>query len=108
MDLLRAIGPPLLAAVTVWIIDGLTRRRGLQPPGFQIPPGADSWVALTALGRRSFAMIVLWGVLWIGVFMPLGSLGIEREIDFSILSGLDLFALHLMLVICVVVPESIS
>jgi hypothetical protein len=48
-------------------------------------------------------MIVLWGVLWIGVFMPLGSVGIEREIDFSVLSGLDLFALHLMLVICVVV-----
>jgi len=103
MDLLRAIGPPLLALVTVGVIDALTRRRGLLPPGFQIPPGGDSWAVLTALGRRAFAMFVLWLVLWIGVFLPLGSLGVEQEIDFSLLSSLDLFALHLMLVFCVVV-----
>jgi len=103
MDLLRAIGPPVLALVTVWGIDALTRRRGLLPPGFQIPPGGDTWAVLTALGRRFFSMFVLWLVLWIGVFLPLGSLGVEQEIDFSLLSGLDLFALHLMLVFCVVV-----
>jgi len=103
MDLLRAIGPAALALVAVLVIDALTRRRGLQPPGFQIPPGGDSWTGLTALVRRVFAMIVLWLVLWVGVFLPLGSLGIERDLDLSLLSGLDLFALHLMLVFCLVV-----
>jgi membrane protease YdiL (CAAX protease family) len=103
MDTLRVIGPPLLALFTVLWIDGLTRRRNLLPPRFQVPPAGDSRAVLTALARRAIAMAVLWLVLWIGVFSPLGSLGIEQEIDFSLLSGLDLFALHLMLVICVVI-----
>ena len=103
MDLLRAIGPPVLALVTVLVIDVQTRRRGLLPPRFQIPEGADSRAVLTVLGRRVLAATVLWLILWVGVFMPLGSLGIEQEIDFSLLSGIDLFALHLMLVFCVAI-----
>lgn len=101
MDTLRAIGPPLLALFTVLWIDALTRRRNLLPPRFRIPPAGDSRAVLETLGRRAIAMTVLGLLLWVGVFLPLGSLGIEQEIDFSLLSGLDLFALHLMLVICV-------
>ena len=101
METLRAIGPPVLAVATVLLIDFLTRRRGLLPPGFQIPLAGDPRSLVPVLIRRVLAMTVLWAILWIGVFFPLGSLGIEQEIDFSQLSGLDLFALHLMLVFCV-------
>ncbi len=103
MNLLRTIAPPVLALATVLLIDWLTRRRGLQPPGFQIPPDGDIRQAMIALARRGTAMSVLWLVLWIGVFFPLGSLGVAQEIDFSQLSGADLFVLHLMLVFCLAV-----
>lgn len=101
MDLLRAFAPPFLALLTVLWIDHATNRRGLLPPGFEIPPTADPRRIMIALARRAIAMILLWSILWIGVFMPLGAVGVEQEIDFSLLSGFDLFTLHLMLVICV-------
>ena len=103
MDILRAIGPGLLALVTVFLIDLLTRRRGLLPPGFRAPEGALPADILAASARRLVAMTLLWLVLWIGVFLPLGSLGVEHELDFSQVSQADLFLLHLFLVFCLLV-----
>lgn len=102
MDLLRAIAPPFLALLTVWLIDFQTRRRGLTPPAFEFPTDGDARATFVVLGRRALAAVVLYLILWVGVFLPLGSLGIEQEIDFSLLSGVDLFVLHLMLVGCLV------
>ena len=103
MDTLRIIGPPLLALVIVLLIDLLTRRRGLLPPAFKAPAGAAPSVALAARARWLLAMSLLWVVLWIGVFLPLGSLGMEHQLDFSQVSQVDLFLLHLLLVLCLLV-----
>lgn len=48
-------------------------------------------------------MSLLWVVLWIGVFLPLGSLGVEQQLDLSQVSQVDLFLLHLLLVFCLLV-----
>lgn len=103
MDTLRLIGPPILALVTALVIDGWTQHRGLLPPWFRMDFQGDPQALIVAGGRRGLFLVILSLVLWIGVFFPLGSLGIEREIDFELLSGFDLFTLHLMLVFCLVV-----
>ena len=103
MQTLRAIGPPLLALMAVWLIDFSTRRRGLLPPAFQALPGATPTDVVVARVRWVVAMTVLWLVMWVGVFLPLGSLGVEQELDFSQISQADLFLLHLLLVFCLVV-----
>ena len=102
MEVLRAAIPPLLGLLTVWLVDIETRRRGLEPPWFQIPSGADTARRVTARVRRLLALSLLWLVLWLGVFLPLGSLGVERELDLSRLSRFDLFLLHLLLMSCLV------
>ena len=48
-------------------------------------------------------MALLWLVLWIGVFLPLGSLGVAHELDLSQVTQIDLFLLHLLLVFCLLV-----
>jgi len=103
MDVLRAIGPPTLALFTVLIVDHLTRRRGLLPPAFGIPAAAATQLVVSALLRRGVAMTVLWLVLWIGVFSPLGSVGLEQQIDLSNTSPIELFLLHFLLVLCLMV-----
>jgi membrane protease YdiL (CAAX protease family) len=100
MEILRAIGPPFLALVTVFLVDFLTDRRGLLPPAFSAAEGASPADVLTARVRRVIAMSLLWLVLWLGVFLPLGSLGLATELDFSQVSQSDLFLLHLLLALC--------
>lgn len=103
MDILRAIGPGVLALATTILIDALTRRRGLLPPGFRVPEGAVPADTVAARARWLVAMTLLWLVLWIGVFLPLGSLGLQQELDFSQVSQVDLFLLHMLMVFCLLV-----
>lgn len=90
-DVLRAVGPVILAALAAWVVDHMTARRGLQPPGF-----AARW-------RRLAAAAVLGGIFYIGVFMPLGRIGLGMSTDFAALHPIELFGLHALLVLVLVV-----
>ncbi len=93
---LAAAGPLVLALLTALAIDRLTARRGLAPPGFSAPEGAGAGARWLSAGRRALAFGVLAGVLWIGVFSPLGHIGDPPEIDPSQLSVAQLFLLHFL------------
>ena len=95
METLRAVGPAFLALVIVAVIDVMTRRRGLDPPGFS----SDFGGAL----RRATVAVVLFGVLWIGVFSPLGTIGLGQQPDLDTLTTPQLFLLHSMFLFAVVV-----
>ena len=86
LDLLRVVGPALLALAAAFFVDRLCAATGLLPPGFPVP-----W-------RRGAALALLARVLWIGVFAPLGMLGLEPELDLSGLTVPRLFLLHGILV----------
>ena len=86
LDLLRVVGPALLALAAAFGVDRLCAAKGLLPPGFAVP-----W-------RRGAALALLAGVFWIGVFAPLGMLGLETEMDLSGLTVPRLFLLHGILV----------
>ena len=90
-DVLRAVGPVILAALAAWVVDHMTARRGLQPPGF-----ATSWRRLAACG-------VLGLILYVAVFLPLGRIGLGMSTDFAALHPIELFGLHLLLVLVLVV-----
>jgi membrane protease YdiL (CAAX protease family) len=90
-DVLRAVGPVILAALAAWVVDHMTARRGLQPPGF-----AASWRRLAACG-------VLGLIFYVAVFLPLGRIGLGMSTDFAALHPIELFGLHLLLVLVLVV-----
>ena len=95
------LGPPLLALVTVLGIQRITVRRGLEPPGFRLEPNLEN--AAGNLVRRSLALGLLWLVLWIGVFWPLGLIGeTPQVVDTDLLSPGQLFMLHGLLVFCLI------
>lgn len=73
------------------------------PPAFRVSLEMDPTSSLLARARHLMAMMLMWLVFWVGVFMPLGSLGIDQEIDFSRVSQVDLFLLHLLMVFCLMV-----
>ena len=77
-----ALGLGLAAAL---IFDRLCAARGLLPPGFRVP-----W-------RRWLALAVLAGLLAIGVFAPVASLGVGEEPDLSKITTPQLFALHVLM-----------
>lgn len=85
-DLLRGAGPLVLAALAAWVVDHITARRGLRPPGFAAP-----W-------RRIAASTIVGLVLYVGVFSPLGRLGQAPETNFSAIHPIQLFGLHALLV----------
>lgn len=89
-DLLRIAIPGLLAFAGAWMLDRLCAARGFLPPGFQVP-----W-------RRALASALVTGILWIGVFAPLGNIGLSLEPDLSQISAPQLFLLHGLLVATVV------
>jgi membrane protease YdiL (CAAX protease family) len=102
MDWLRAIAPLLLAFATALLVDRATARRGLLPPGFGAPeplPGEVSWHSRFAALRRLAALVVLALVLWVGVYLPLGLVGVEQEVDLAQLSPARLFLLHGLFVV---------
>jgi membrane protease YdiL (CAAX protease family) len=84
----RWLGPMALAVAAVIAIDRVTTRRGLQLPGLRAegPPG---WAARRAVGLGALAV-----ALYLGVFAPLGVLGLETEMDYSTVPTSRLFALH--------------
>jgi hypothetical protein len=59
--------------------------RGFDPPGFRAP-----W-------RRLLAGAAVAGVLAVGVFAPLGNLGLSLEPDLSKITTPELFALHFLM-----------
>ncbi len=90
-DPLRLAAPLALAVIFAWLVDRSTARRGLQPPGFSSPLDR---VAMAATLRRVVAMSALAAVFWIGIFAPLGLIGLERSLP-ETLHAADLFQLHL-------------
>jgi membrane protease YdiL (CAAX protease family) len=90
-DLLRIMIPGLLAAGAAWTLDRMCAVQGFLPPGFRVP-----W-------RRALALALVTGILWVGVFAPLGNIGLSLEPDLSRINTLQLFLLHALLVATVVV-----
>ena len=81
-EALRTIGPAAAALAAALLFDRMTRRRGLDPPGFREP------------ARRIAAMALVAFCFYIGIFAALGSLGRQVEVDLSQLRSWQLFALH--------------
>lgn len=82
----------LLAGVTALMVDRWTEERGFLPPGFARAP----W-------RRWAAFAVLGAILFLGVFLPVALLGVERApLSPEDLSTLDVFLLQGLLLLAVV------
>ena len=90
LGVIRWLGPLVLAVVATWTIDRATARRGLTPPAF-LP--ADAPVAAL---RRALAMTALAFVLFVGVFAPLGLIGLEPATGPIDLETHQLFQLHVL------------
>ena len=94
MTFIRFFLPLLAGAACAWWIDRSTLARGLLPPGFaNTSPGG--------IRRRVAAMALLGLVLWVGVFEPVGQVGLPSgmdQIDFENLSPVNLFLMHAVLV----------
>jgi membrane protease YdiL (CAAX protease family) len=89
--LARIVGPALLAFGLAWLVGLTSARRGFSPPGF-----AEPW-------RRAGGFLVLAGIFWLGLFSPLGMIGLETpEIDPTTLSTPALFLLQVLLVLSLV------
>lgn len=87
IDLLRLGLTGLLALSGAVLLDWLTARKGLLPPGFREP-----W-------RRWAALLVVALLFWIGVTGPLSALGQPAvEPDLSGISTPQLFLLHILMV----------
>jgi hypothetical protein len=83
--LLRLLVTLVPAIAAAWALDALCRRKGLLPPGFRQP------------ARRTAAFLLVTFVFWIGIFRPLGELGLEVELDLSKISAPQLFVLHVLM-----------
>lgn len=87
---LRVLGPLVLAVAAAVAVDRLTEARGLAPPGFRVP-----W-------RRAAALALLTGVLYLGVFLGLGMVGVPQVADFAEIPLFQLFLLHLLFVLALI------
>lgn len=103
VSVLRFATPAVLALLTALLFDQLCWRKGLLPPGFggNAPPGSRAW--RSGVVRRSLALTCLWAVLWMGVFSPLATLGQATEIDLSSVSTSQLFLLHFLFVLVLMI-----
>jgi membrane protease YdiL (CAAX protease family) len=90
VEALRTIGPLVAALGGVLLFDHMTRRRGLDPPGFREPL------------RRFAALVLLTFCLYVGVFAALGSIGRQGEVDLSQLASWQLFTLHALFALTIV------
>lgn len=85
-QILRLAVPVILGIAGAFLLDRLCAVRGFLPPGFRVP-----W-------RRIAAGAILAGLLALGVFAPLGGLGLaQEEPDFSKIGTPQLFALHFLM-----------
>ncbi|MFL6196174.1 MAG: CPBP family intramembrane glutamic endopeptidase [Thermoanaerobaculia bacterium] len=85
--LLRTALTVALALAGALTLDYLCARKGLLPPGFRV------------LWRRVAGVLVVAGLLAIGVFSPVGSLGLPTETDLSQVTTPQLFLLHLLMLL---------
>ncbi len=90
MEAVRTIGPVVAALGAVLLFDHMTRRRGLDPPGFAEPL------------RRIAATALLAFCFYVGVFAALGSIGRQGEVDLSQLASWQLFTLHALFALTIV------
>jgi membrane protease YdiL (CAAX protease family) len=95
--ILRLLGPPTLAVLSVLWLGRSAARRGLLPMALQ----RDPW-------RRVAAGVFLAGTLWLGVFLPLGAVGTERSFDPESVHTGQLFLLHGILVLGLVLTFVLS
>ncbi|HWM91510.1 MAG TPA: CPBP family intramembrane glutamic endopeptidase [Thermoanaerobaculia bacterium] len=86
---LRLVVPAVLALAVAFSMDRLCERRGLLPPGFREP-----W-------RRALAAALVALILWVGAFSSLGSAGQGVEPDLSGITTPQLFFLHFLLVLTI-------
>ena len=86
LDVLRDVGPPLLACAAALVFDRMAVRRRLDPPGFANPL------------RRGLAFALVAGIFWIGIFGALGAKPDAVATDYSQVSMGRLFLLHILLV----------
>ncbi len=86
LELLRDVGPPLLAVGAALAVDRMAVARRLDPPGFRDP------------ARRIAALLLVAFVLWLGVFAALGSSPGAAAPDLKGVSMVRLFLLHAVLV----------
>jgi membrane protease YdiL (CAAX protease family) len=90
----RLLLPAVLALAAAWWLDRSTARRGLQPPGFRSP------------ARRALGLAAVAVVLFRGVFLPLGLIGLDEaaaKVDLSTVHPVQLFGLHAMMVAALLV-----
>ena len=90
MEALRTIGPVVAALGGVLLFDHMTRRRGLDPPGFRAPL------------RRIAASSLVAFCFYVGIFAALGSIGRQGEVDLSQIAGWQLFSLHALFALTIV------
>jgi len=85
-QMVRAAVPVLLGIAASFLLDRMCAARGLYPPGFRVP-----W-------RRMAAAAVVAGVFAVGIFAPLGGIGLSLEPDLSKITTPGLFALHFLMI----------
>lgn len=84
------IATAVLALLGAFLLDWMTARRGLLPPGFREP-----W-------RRGTALLVLALLFWIGITSPLTMIGqppAATQPDLSAISTPQLFLLHVLMIL---------
>lgn len=82
---LRVLGTAILAIGGAVALDFMTKAKGLQPPGFRI------------LWRRLLAGLAVAAILGIGVFAPIGAIGLGLQPDLADISAPQLFQLHILM-----------
>lgn len=90
MELLRILGPAVAALAATLLFDHMTRRRGLDPPGFRDP------------ARRFASLGLVAFCFYLGIFAALGTVGRQAEVDLSQLASWQLFTLHALFVLTLV------
>lgn len=95
--LLQNLLPPFLAVLGALLVDRMSERRGLLPVGFRLRRGDSPRQIMVAVANRVSALVVLTVVFWVGVFGPLADWGSQEVRDLSQVPTWQLFLLHLML-----------
>jgi membrane protease YdiL (CAAX protease family) len=88
---LRVLGTAILAIGGAVTLDAMTMAKGLQPPGFRI------------LWRRVLAGLAVALILGIGVFAPIGAIGLGLQPDLTDIRAPQLFQLHILMIATMVV-----